>query len=379
MKNIICLLLCLVLCSCITEYLPAGIVQTAGILVVEGTITDNETLITLSRSVYLTDTDNGAASPNYVDGAKVYVECDDGTQMEANPQNSGTYLIETGKLNEESNYRLKIEIVEVDSNKNDLPGTSKTYEYCSNFSHPIVTSEMDSIFWMQKGRGEPVTIHVSTQSSEDYDKNSVLYYLWSYVEDWEIMPLLPLWGSPSVCWNEKKNNDLLLGSATQTVSGNLIDTVTEIDPSDSKLSEMYRITVKQNAISKQAYDYFSNIKKNAQQTGSIFSPIPLELKGNITCTTDSGMPVIGYVEVSTTTTKQLYISRNDNLYEPPTWDCQTYTVDDLKKLLNTNQIPPIPSDYILYQDAFVSSAALYVKKHCVECDGTSQKPDDWPN
>lgn len=384
MKNTICLF-CLVLSGCITEYIPAKISQTADILVVEGIITNDETLITLSRSTYLTDTDNGATSPNYVSGAKIYVECDDGTQMAAEPQNPGIYLIKTGKLNYERKYRLKIETEEkeADCNEEDSPCPTKTYEYCSGFSYPIVTSEIDSVFRMQKSRGEPVTIHVSTQSSTqssgEYNENTVLYYLWSYVENWEIIPILPRWGYPSVCWNEKKNTGLLLGSATKTVSGNLIDDVTEIDPSDSKLSDMYRITVKQNAISKQAYDYFSNIKKNAQQTGSIFSPIPLELKGNITCTTDPGIPVIGYVEVSTTTKKQLYISQRDNLYEPPPRDCQIYTVDDLKKLFNTDQIPPIPSDYTLYQEAFYDSPALYAKKYCVECDGTTQKPDDWPN
>jgi hypothetical protein len=231
---------------------------------------------------------------------------------------------------------------------------------------------------MKKGRGEPVTIHVSTRTSEDYDENIVLYYLWSYVEDWEIRPFLPHWNYPQVCWKEQKNNDLLLGSAAKTVSGNIIDKVVEIDPSDRRLSEMYRITVLQNAISKRAYDYFTNIKKNAKQTGSIFSPIPLELIGNITCTTDPDIPVIGYVDVSTTTKKQLYISHNDKLYEPPRWDCNTYTANELFTLFGL-EIPPIPGGYIMYQEPYFSMPALYVKEHCVECDGDAQKPDDWPN
>jgi len=344
--------------------------------VVEGIITDNETDITLSRSVNLTA---GDGDTNYVNDARVSVECDDGTQMTAEPQNDGKYAIKTGKLNSERKYRLKIEIDEADSSQVNSSHSAKTYEYCSDFSNPIATSEIDSVFWMQKSKGEPVTIHVSTQPSGDYENNAVLYYLWSYVEDWEIMPLLQRWDYPSVCYNEKKNSDLLLGSAIQTVTGNLIDTLLTIDPSDAKLSEMYRITIKQNAISKRAYDYLSNIKKNAKQTGSIFSPIPLELIGNIACTTDPNIPVIGYVDVSTTTTKQLYISRSDNLYESPSWDCQTYTENELKKLLNIDQIPPIPSDYTTYQEAFYGSPAIYVKKHCIECDGTSQKPDDWPN
>lgn len=374
MKKTICLL-CFVLCGCISEYLPKGIDRVADILVVEGIITDHETRITLSRSMSLIDADNEHAAPNYVNGAGVYVECDDGTQMAAEPQHAGTYLVQTGKLNIERKYRLKIELTETDH----LHGQTKTNEYCSTFSHPVATSEIDSIFRMKKGKGEPVTIHVSTQSSSDFDENTVLYYLWSYIEEWESSPLMPNQQYPSVCWYEAVNNDLLLGSASKTVSGNLIDNVVEIDPSDSKLSEMYRITVKQNAISKKAYDYFTNIKKNAQQTGSLFSPIPLEITGNITCTTDPDIPVIGYVDVSTTTSKQLYISRRDNLYEPPRWDCQPLTAKELLEIHAVDVSREIPPDYTIYQAGMFGNATLYIKKSCVECNGVAPKPDDWPN
>ena len=358
-------LLCFILFGCITEYEPTGIDEIADILVVDGIITDDETCITLSRSINLTEADNEELPSIYIHNAKVYVECDDGTQMTGEHQVAGQYLVQTGTLNLERKYRLKIEINE--------------HEYSSNFSYPIATSEIDSIFWMKRDKGEPVTIHVATQSSEDFDDNIVLYYLWSFEENWEIRPPLPHWDYPSVCWYKAESTDILLGSATKTVSGSLIENINEIDPSDRKLSEMYQIMVKQNAISKRAYDYFSNIRKNSQHSGSIFSPIPLELTGNITCTTDPGIPVIGYVEVSTTTQKHRYISRRDNLYEPIQWNCQTFTVNELREIYNTTNIPPIPPDYTLYQEGFFGMPALYVKKDCVECNGKLPKPDDWPN
>jgi hypothetical protein len=233
---------------------------------------------------------------------------------------------------------------------------------------------------MKNGHGEPVTIHISTQSAKDYEDNMVLYNLWSFVEEWEIRPFRLFWGYPSVCWKEYKSRDLLLGSGVNTVSGSTIDNILEINPSDRKLSEIYRITVKQNAISKQAYDYLTNIKKNAKQTGSIFSPIPLEIAGNITCTTDPGIPVIGYVDVSTTTKKQLYISHIDHLYEPPQlgWDCQLLTRQELYELFNV-EVPERAPEFMVFQPAIGTSPELWVKKYCVECDGTAQKPNDWPN
>ena len=365
-------LLCLLLCGCITEYEPKGINEIADILVVDGFITDDETYITLSRSENLTDPDGTFTR---IEDAKVYVECDDGTQMIAEHQADGQYLIKTGKLNLERQYRLRIEVDETDCSEDDLPCPAKSYEYRSDFLYPIATSEIDSIFWMKRDRGEPVTIHVATQFSEGFDDSNVLYYLWSFIENWEIKPLLFHWDYPSVCWSEEQSSEILLGSAAKTVSGSTIENITEIEPSNRKLSEMYRITVKQNAISKRAYEYFSNIKKNSQQTGSIFSPIPMELAGNITCTTDPGKPVIGYVEVSTTTQNQRYISNRDNLYEPPYWDCIALPLTEISEY-DGFRIPP---GYTLYQEAYFSMPALYVKSVCVECNGAMPKPDDWPN
>jgi len=65
------------LCGCVTNYTATNIDEVTDILVVEGVITDDESVITLSRSVNMTDVEYDY--PVYVDNANVYVECDDGT------------------------------------------------------------------------------------------------------------------------------------------------------------------------------------------------------------------------------------------------------------------------------------------------------------
>ena len=67
-------------CGCIDEYKAKGIKEATDILVVEGVITDYESIITLSRSANISEEHT---SLNYVDNAQVYVECDDGTQWSA--------------------------------------------------------------------------------------------------------------------------------------------------------------------------------------------------------------------------------------------------------------------------------------------------------
>ena len=393
--------LCLILCGCITEYKATGIDELSNIFVVEGVITDNETMITLSRSSKLSE----VSLNNYpVTNAEVSVECDDGTQFRADRNYfydeysgityMGIYVITTGQLNLDRKYRLKIEIEEIDGDcvpDPVHPCPMKIYEYSSDYSYPIKTPEIDSVFWIKKDRGQPVMIYVSTRDPE----NKNVHYRWSYKEDWEINSEFWVDGYPFYCWSTDNSKNLLIGSAEKTVLGQLTDKVTEISPSSRKFSVLYRIDIKQNAISKRAYDYFANIIKNSQQTGSIFAPIPSELRGNIICTTDPDKAVIGYVDVSTTTQKRRYIS-NREVYESPYSNCRIYTKDELCELLlgtcgNEDDIQcmenwmkqceelQIPSSMYIKADPMDTS--LYVPVRCADCTyyGKTRKPDDWPN
>jgi len=336
------------------------------ILVVEGVITDDETVITLSRSVNLSEESSFSASVN---NAVVFVECDNGTQWQAESNNfNGQYIIKMGQLDLDSKYRLKIDIDE--------------HEYCSDFSYPVKTPEIDSIFWRKRGNGQPVILYVATHEPEQ----KVSYFRWSYREDWEVRGIRNYThhGYPYYCWNSSSNSDLLLGSTEKTVYGQLADILIKIASSDVRLSELYRIIVKQNVVSKRAHDYYTNIRKNSQLNGSIFAPTPSELRGNIACITDPGRPVIGYVEVSTTAAKkQRFISRSDNLYEyepPPYMDCTEYSLSGLKEKYGGNYMPTYPYVPLIVREGQEPS---YIQGQCVDCTllqkgNTIQKPDDWP-
>jgi hypothetical protein len=348
------------LCGCITEYRATGIDELSDILVVEGVITDDESVITLSRSVFLTE----ETSQVPVDNAKVYLECDDGTLFHSEPPNRDywlvRYVIKNGQLDLNRKYQLKIEIGE--------------HKYSSDFSHPINTPEIDSVFWVKRGRGQPVMIYVSTRVPD----NKILYYRWSYREDWEIHSELQMEDYPYYCWNKENSRDILIGSAERTIFGQMTGKITEMPPTSRRLSVLYRIDVKQNAISKRAYDYFANIKKNAEQTGSIFAPVPSELRGNIVCATDPDRPVIGYVDVSMTTQKRRYIKRSDNVYELPHWECDLIPGDSLmvEGEIPSTYVQFVPSDPTMLDPLLEN---MYVHIKCVDCTqhGTELKPDDW--
>jgi len=378
------LFLCLILCSCLTEYEATDIDQIADVLVIEGIITDDVTFITLSRSMnltnYLYSNEFSDMTLNYAHYARVYVECDDDTVFPAENlgfSNNGQYTIKTGKLEPERRYRLKIEMDEPDPDCSPSSGQvvlcpSKTCVYFSDFLYPIQTPEIDSIFWSKRIQGQQVNIHVSTRSTN----NKMLYYRWSYKEDWEIRPEIKTSAYPDHCWATSINTELLLGSAERTVGGRVTEVLTGMMSSNPKLSQLYRIDVKQNAISKRAYDYFANIKKNAELSGSLFAPVPSELRGNISCITYPEKPVIGYIDVSLTTYKRRYIYRYDGAYERPRTECGIYTREELctKFDLFCNS-PPSTPPWLIYNNQPVT----YVHQDCVECPGTPYKPEDWPD
>ena len=356
---------CLILSGCITEYEAKGLYEVKDILVVEGIITEGESVITLSRSVNITD-----ESPTwvvYVNDATVSVECDDGTRVQADYRYNGQYVIPMGELNFDRVYRLKIEVDEEDRSG---------IEYCSDYMRPIRTPEIDRVFWSKRERGQPVNIHVATHSTDE----ETLYYRWSYREDWEIVSDLQSLDDdyPTHCWNGTNSRGLLIGSAERTVFGQLMNIILEISPSDRKLEVLYRIRVKQNAISKQAYDYYANIKMNAWQTPNIFAPIQSELKGNITCTTDPDRPVIGYVDFSLTTQSELYISRIDQAYEYTTRDCTPVSQDTLMAWFM--HVPETYVPFYWLNEMNGDSTLFYVFNRCVDCTffGTTIKPEDWP-
>ena len=81
--------------------------------------------------------------------------------------------------------------------------------------------------------------------------------------------------------------------------------------SSNRLVTRYSILVKQNVLSKGAYEWKEKLKKNTEELGSIFDAQPSETSGNIHNPADPSEQVIGFVECSSQTTKRIFINRSD--------------------------------------------------------------------
>lgn len=376
MKNkliILFVLIFLTFSGCISEYHAKGIDELKNLLVVEGTISEGTTTIKLSRSVGLYD---NAADSERVKNAQVSVEAEDGKVYYANGGVGGIYTIDIDRLDPDTKYRLKIML---DNN-----------QYESTFSKPILTPEIDKIFWTKDSGKEIANISVSTRGGSDQPR----YYNWSYKEVWEIKADLYSnfmidergnmifydenegpFNLKYYCWVHKNSNSFILASSDK-LSENVISEkkLVVTTPFDDRFSELYYIKVTQNMLSKEAYDYFTNLQKNIESTGSIFSPIPSEMKGNIYCVNDPDIPVIGYVEVSNTKEKQLYIYRKDGLHEYKYNGCVAVTEDE-------EMYDPNSMEKFYHDRSLMGAKHMYAYPRCFDCTfrGGKDKPDFWPN
>jgi len=277
----------------------------ANLLVVEGYINTGGgiTTIKLSRTTQLDEIQREVLET----GAQLSIEQQNGESFNLSEVEAGKYASDFLNLDKEGTYRLKIR-------------TSNGKEYTSDFVESIVTPEIDEVKWE---RNKGIDIYVSTHDPN----NKTWYYQWEFEEIWEIQS--PVYSTikyedgiikprPTaesdlmfVCWRIEKSKDLLLGSSTKLTRDIINDYYLQsIAQHSERVGFKYSMLVKQNALSKEAFNYLQLVKKNTDQVGSLFDPQASELSGNIHAINDPAETVIGFVGAYTTTEKRIIINNS---------------------------------------------------------------------
>jgi len=371
--------------GCKIEYRPPVQAPATGYLVVEGFINSRGgiTSITLSRTIKVYD---DSVRDRREHNALVSIESKNNESFPLYETGDGIYTSSRLELNNNEKYRLRIK-------------TGNGKEYASDFSAYRTTPDIDSLSWKRNSDG--VKIYINTHD----DQNQPGFYYWTYEETWEIhsafysniqYAFVPGYTDPvgvdyrkqdkSIdtaiyqCWRNVKSSNVNVGSS-EKLSRNLIYfPIMSIEPKSRKLSVLYSIKVKQYAISKEAYRFFSVLKTNSEDIGSITAPLPSVLPGNIHCISNPSDLVIGFVEVAEEKeSKRLFISNNDL----PDWDynpqCSVVTVennpDEIKK--NESLYPTLVAETIGYG---IKSFYATEDRNCMDCtlSGSSIKPVFWP-
>ena len=372
--------------SCIESYVPVGVQDTAGILVVEGMILEKGTTIKLSRTIRLDSTLQRATNYNAVHNARVQV-IDETKNVIAIAEQQ----IVNGKISP-GVYAVKGEITFKPGTKYALDIQVENKKYQSAFVSPVHTPEVDDVTWKQNA-DKSIDIMVSTHDPE----NKTNYFRWVFKEDWEYRAnyfgkyvYIPNTGElieqnifgPNnryYCWDSDVSKKILLATSdkhTESIIKNKL--IHTLQPNNTRFSYLYSMLVKQYALDKEAYTYFDNLQKNIESGGTIFAPQPTELRGNIKCISHPDEVVIGYIVAANETEYRLYINM-EKIEGEDSYNCmelETYPIYEL----HTAYWKGLGICYVEWIETMVLYVCAPIK--CVDCllrGGTKNKPDFWPN
>jgi hypothetical protein len=296
--------------ACRKPYTPKAIQAPGSYLVVEGVINcgADSTIITLSKTINIATKDSSAFETN----AHVTVENESGTSYPLQEFKAGRYLAIALNLDKTKKYRLHIK-------------TAGSNEYASDYVAVKPTPPIDSITYKITNKG--LQINSNTHDAT----NSTLYYRWAYDEAWKFHSeinsglilkngIITSRGANEMyyyCYTGDRSSNIILASSEKLQQDVIFQNpVILIPPNSEKLVIKYSIRLKQYALTKEAYEFWQNLRKNTEQLGSIFDAQPSQLIGNVHSITNPTEPVIGYVSVTNMQSKRIFVS---NSILPDTW------------------------------------------------------------
>ena len=373
------LFLILICLGCRENYEPPALKNAPDFLVVDGFITGSpdSTYITLTHTRSLRDTAPGVPELN----ASMVVEGDQNTSVQLPGIGNGRYgnLL---NLNPSENYRLTI-------------STENGRKYQSDFVPFRQTPAIDSLTWEQ----DPARVNLFIHTHDP--QNNTLYYRWRYEETWQYNAYLTsnfdyvndsiVRRSPDQqiknCWKYNPAAIILLASS-EKLSQDIIPhfLFNTVSKTTEKISVLYSVQVSQYALTRDQYEYWTELKKNTEQLGTIFDAQPSGLNSNIHCLTNPAEPVMGYLSASSVTRKRIFIGINQMSnynYEPYFIPC--YNLKDVTTAIPRDDSSKIYEYLLMPRHLFTLwyyDLSLHVAQNfCIDCrehGGSNIKPSYWP-
>lgn len=306
-RHSVAMLLCLglILASCREPFVPEVPSEITSVLVVEGYL-DTEGLaseLKISRTAPITS----EVASNAESGANVTVFSESGTAYPLVESEPGTYVF-SQNLSENENYRLEIVL-------------RNGERYQSDPIRPIMTPEILDAGFVRDEDG--VEVFVNTQGNQVADD-----FLWTFEETWIYRPRIrtsfiydpqlkdvrfrTAAEQISLCFKSEKNPDVLLETSSRFQDQVVFrKTITEINTGDERIQERYSILISQKAIDAEAVQFWETLKRNTEDIGSIFSPLPSQITGNIKSLDNASTPVVGQVSMGVIKQRRIYINLTD--------------------------------------------------------------------
>ena len=268
--------------------------------------------------------------------------------------------------------------------------------YLSDYSQAKITPAIDSLGFSVNSASDGISLYANTHD----DGKNTRYYRWEYEETWRFHVsynsdyksngkiIVPRSASDQVylCYGSDVSSNIIVGSSAKLLQDVIYQQpLTNIEASSEKISIRYSILLKQYAINQDAYNFWTTLRTNTEQLGSIFDAQPSQQYGNIHCITTPSLPVIGYISASTLQSKRIFIDKSqlpaiwhpnlncsglDTFYycRPKSAPC----IDDVAAIL----VPPTSTETPLYP---IIGAYVSVVRYCGDCTirGVVKQPPFW--
>jgi hypothetical protein len=321
MRQLICRIIVLlgVLQACRTPFDPEVPPEKTGFLVVEGYLDSNglQSKLKLSRTSPL-DSESSVLPES---GATVFLSSAAGAGFYFLEGDQGEYWFEAD-LSEDEFYTLEIVL-----------GSGERFR--SDPMRPIQTPEIIDAGFVREEDG--VEVYVTTKG--DSQAND---FLWTFEEAWIYRPRIrtnfiydeaigdvrtrTANEQSALCFKTAESPNILLETSSRYEEQVVFrQTIAEIPRGDERIMERYSVLISQKAIEDSAVDFWEILKKNTQDIGSIFSPLPSLIRGNIHAVDDPNIPVIGQVSLGVVQQRRVYINLVDvspwNYLDPEFNDC----------------------------------------------------------
>ena len=313
--NAMLVLMATLFAGCIEEYeIPESEVASRNELYARGEIKlGAASYLSLQRTMPFSQT-----GEEFVRNARVRVVGDNG--FKSNPAIYYTdldlYIIDTYDAKPNGKYRMEI--------------TLDGEDYASNYMEMLETPEISRLYYeVNKNKGV-VEIYADVDQLNDNMK-----YMWTYEEDFEVKAPLKIYNKVFDggyirrydsrlykfdtdnsyhinCWANQRSTTINLYSASRNEEPIIKrHKVAEVRGDGIKFDGLYCITVYLNAISSEAFAFYTELHRLTEQDVSLYPPMPTDLRGNMECLTSSKMKMRGMVSSSVPTTKRLFIDREE--------------------------------------------------------------------
>jgi hypothetical protein len=361
--------------SCTEPFDPPVTDQEVNILVVDGFLNATSKTITVKLNYARPLASTEPYTPEQQ--ARVFLEPDIGAGIQLAQTQPGVYKLEQLQTNINNSYRLRITL-------------NNGKEYASEPVRVLRTPPIDSVTWRATDTGVNILVNAHD------DTNQTRFYQWNFVETWQYNA--PQFSSyilengfvrlrePSeqlfTCWNEQPSTSIIVHNTTRLVADVVRDFSVNFIPAGSeKISNKYSILVQQHAISREAHDFWNQLKQTTENLGGLFDPQPGRIFGNMRCLTDPDEPVLGYFQAAEVTEQRMYLTFLELPRELRNTGFNESCRPDSVSVENVSRINP--QIYHLVNAVYEGLSIVgytYTRHPCADCrfqGGTLTKPAWW--